>query len=142
MLFPSQVNLFQKHLFLHQLTHIMTKDCLLKYKFSKWKLQAQNMMRTCREHVVFRGAIRGKTGKNEVLPWFWKIVHGGSSGKPSCYSLILLSGGAPGLFINCSEYQNKKSICVHNMFSTCSEIATFRYWTHNTMHNMSSYCIG
>ena len=39
--FQVQVNLFQKHLFLHQLTHNMTKDCSLNYKFSKWKLQAQ-----------------------------------------------------------------------------------------------------
>ena len=29
-----QVNLFQKHLFLYQLTHNMTKDCSLNYKFS------------------------------------------------------------------------------------------------------------
>ena len=29
-----QVNLFQKHLFLHQLTHNTTKDCSLNYKFS------------------------------------------------------------------------------------------------------------
>ena len=29
-----QVNLFQKHLFLHQLTHNMTKDCSLTYQFS------------------------------------------------------------------------------------------------------------
>ena len=29
-----QVNLFQKYLFLHQLTHIMTKDCPLNYQFS------------------------------------------------------------------------------------------------------------
>ena len=29
-----QVNLFQKHLFLHQLTHNMTKDCSLIYQFS------------------------------------------------------------------------------------------------------------
>ena len=33
-----QVNIFQKHLFLYQLTHKMTKDCLLNYKFSTWKL--------------------------------------------------------------------------------------------------------
>ena len=37
-----QVNLFHKHLFLHQLTHSMTKDCSLDYKF-----------RTCSEHVVY-----------------------------------------------------------------------------------------
>ena len=28
-----QVNLFQKHLFLHQVTHNMTKDCSLNYEF-------------------------------------------------------------------------------------------------------------
>ena len=38
-----QVNLCQKHLFLHQLTHNMTKNCSLIYQFSTWKLQAQNM---------------------------------------------------------------------------------------------------
>ena len=48
-----QVNLFQKHLFLHQLTHNMTKDCSLNYKFSTWKLQAQNMLRTCCVHKLF-----------------------------------------------------------------------------------------
>jgi hypothetical protein len=32
--FPVQVNLFQKHLFLHQLTQNRTKDCSLNYKFS------------------------------------------------------------------------------------------------------------
>ena len=39
-----QVNLFQKHLFLHQLSHSMTKDCSLNYEFSSWKLQAQNIL--------------------------------------------------------------------------------------------------
>ena len=48
-----QVNLFQKHLFLQQLTHNMTKDCLLIYQFSTWKLQAQNMRRTCCVHKLF-----------------------------------------------------------------------------------------
>ena len=38
-----QVNLFQKHLFLSQLTHNMTTDCSLNYQFSTWKFQAQNM---------------------------------------------------------------------------------------------------
>ena len=38
--------LFQKHLLLHQLTHIMTKDCSLNYQFSTRKLQAQNMLCT------------------------------------------------------------------------------------------------
>ena len=49
-----QVNLFQKHLFLHQLTHNMTKDCLLNFEFSAWKLQAQYMLCT---QIVFKLAI-------------------------------------------------------------------------------------
>ena len=48
--FKIQVNLCQKHLFLHQLTHYMTTDCSLNYKFSTWKLQGQNML--C-AHIVF-----------------------------------------------------------------------------------------
>ena len=48
-----QVNFYQKHLFFHQLTHNMTKDCSLSYKFSTWKLQAQNMPRTCCVHKLF-----------------------------------------------------------------------------------------
>jgi hypothetical protein len=42
-----QVNLFQKHSFLNQLTHNMTTDCSLNYEFSIRKLQVQNMSRTC-----------------------------------------------------------------------------------------------
>ena len=45
-----QVNLFQKYLFLYQLTHNMTKYCSLNYKFNTWKFQAQ----TWGEHVVYR----------------------------------------------------------------------------------------
>ena len=45
-----QVNLCQKLLFLHQLTHNMTTDCSLKYEFNRWKFQAQ----TWGEHVVYR----------------------------------------------------------------------------------------
>ena len=47
----AEVNLFQKHLFLYQLTHNMTKDCSLNYEFSIWKFQAQNML-FC-EHKLF-----------------------------------------------------------------------------------------
>ena len=48
--FLVQVNLCQKLLFLHQLTHNMTTDCSLNYKFNTWKFQAQ----TWGEHVVYR----------------------------------------------------------------------------------------
>ena len=47
-----QVNLCQKLLFLPQLTHNMTTDCSLNYKFSTWKFQAQNMSRTCSVHKL------------------------------------------------------------------------------------------
>jgi hypothetical protein len=43
-----QVNLCQKLLFLHQLTHNMTTDCLLNYKFNKYvKIPSSNLGRTC-----------------------------------------------------------------------------------------------
>ena len=41
-----QVNLFQKLLFLHQLTHNMTKDCSLNYMFSTFRIASS-------EHAVF-----------------------------------------------------------------------------------------
>ena len=44
-----QVNLCQKLLFLHQLTHNMTTDCSLSYNFNAWKFEAQ----TWGEHIVF-----------------------------------------------------------------------------------------
>ena len=45
-----QVNLCKKLLFLHQLTHNMTTDCSLNYKFNIWKFQAQSWG----EHFVYR----------------------------------------------------------------------------------------
>ena len=50
--FPLQLNICQKLLFLHQLTHNKTTDCSLNYKFSTWILQAQNMLRTCCVHKL------------------------------------------------------------------------------------------
>ena len=38
---------------MHQLTHNTTTDCSLNYEFSTWKLQAQNMLRTCCVHELF-----------------------------------------------------------------------------------------
>ena len=81
-----QVNLFQKHLFFHQLTHNLTKDCSLNYEFSTWKLQAQNMLCT---QIVF-------------------------------------------LFL----YWHSEQF----MYTTCSELVVFMYWTRNSMNNLLSYC--
>ena len=49
-----QVNLCQKLLFLHQLTHNMTTDCSLNYKFNTWKFQAQ----AWREYVKYRNCFQ------------------------------------------------------------------------------------
>ena len=49
-LLSVQVNHCQKLLFLHLLTHNMTTDCSLNFKFNTWKFQAQ----TWGEHVVYR----------------------------------------------------------------------------------------
>ena len=32
------------------------------------------------------------------------------------------------------------TIFVHNMFSTCSKLGIFIYWTRNSVNNVSSYC--
>ena len=59
-----QVNFCKKHLFLDQLTHNKTKDCLLVYQFCTWKrcvhklflfllwLSEQFMYTTCSKHVL------------------------------------------------------------------------------------------
>ena len=33
-----------------------------------------------------------------------------------------------------------KTICVHNMFSPCSELEIFMYCSGNSMNNLLSYC--
>ena len=47
-----QVNFCQKYLFTCQLTHNMTADCTMNYKFSTRKLQ-EHMSRTCCLHKLF-----------------------------------------------------------------------------------------
>ena len=88
-----QVNLCQKHLFSHQLTHNMTIYCSLIYKFNTWKLQAQNMGRTCSAQKLF-------------------------------FVFVLAF----------------RTIFAHNMFSPCSELVVFMYWTGKSMNNRLSYC--
>jgi hypothetical protein len=36
--------------------------------------------------------------------------------------------------------QKQKTICVHKMFSPCSELVVFMYWTGKSMNNLLSYC--
>ena len=87
-----QVNLCQKLLFLYQLTHNMTTDCSLNYKFNTWKFQAQNML--CKQ-IVF-----------------------------------------------CFCFDIKNNLCAQHvlpMFSPCSELGIFMYWTRKSMNNLLSY---
>ena len=70
--FKLQVNFFQKHLFLHQLTHSMTKDWSLNYEFSTWKLQAQNMLFT---QIVLNVKTKTKTiCVHNMFSWFSELV--------------------------------------------------------------------
>ena len=48
---PFQVNLCQKLLFLHQLTHNMTTDCSLKVQYMK--IPSSNLRRTCCVRQLF-----------------------------------------------------------------------------------------
>ena len=43
------------------------------------------------------------------------------------------------VYINCSgcENENKKK---QFLYTTCSELGIFKYWTGNSMNNLSSYC--
>ena len=40
--------------------------------------------------------------------------------------------------INCSECQNKNKKIF--MYTTCSELLIFMYWTRNSMNNLLAYC--
>ena len=40
------------------------------------------------------------------------------------------------VYTNCSECRNKKQF----MYTTCSELVIFMYWTRNSMNNLLSYC--
>ena len=42
------------------------------------------------------------------------------------------------VYINCSECQNKNKKQI--VYTTCSELAIFMYWTFNSMNNLLSYC--
>ena len=39
-----------------------------------------------------------------------------------------------------SKQKQKTKICVHNMFSPCSELLVFMYWTGKSVNNLLSYC--
>ena len=40
------------------------------------------------------------------------------------------------VYTNCSECKNKKQF----VYTTCTELAVFLYWTCNSMNNLLSYC--
>ena len=44
------------------------------------------------------------------------------------------------VYINCSECQSKNEKKKQFLYTICSELAIFMYWTRNSMNNLSSYC--
>ena len=42
------------------------------------------------------------------------------------------------MYISCSECQNKNK--KQFMYTTCSEVVVFIYWTGKSMNNLLSYC--
>ena len=42
------------------------------------------------------------------------------------------------VYINCSECQNKNK--KQFVYTTCSELGIFMYWTGKSMNNLLSYC--
>ena len=46
----------------------------------------------------------------------------------------------PVVYTNCFYVLTFRTIYVHNMFSPCSELGIFMYWTCNSMNNHLSYC--
>ena len=63
-----QVNFCQKLLFLPQLTHNMTTDCSLNYKFNTWKFQAQTGENMLCTKIVLN--VRNNFGTQHALPIF------------------------------------------------------------------------
>ena len=56
-----------------------------------------------------------------------------------CQKLLFLQNMGRTCFVH-KMFWMSKSINVHNMFSPCSELGLFTYWTCNSMNTMSSYC--
>ena len=70
-----------------------------------------------------------------MLKWLFR---GASTGKSLPEALLFAELGVEhAVYRNCSECQ--KTISVHNMFSPCSELGIFMYWTCNSMNNLLSY---
>jgi hypothetical protein len=71
---PSvQVNLCQKHLFSHQLTHNMTTDCSLIYQFNTWTTSSEHGKNMLCTQIVFcfYFDIQNNLCTQHVLSMFW-----------------------------------------------------------------------
>ena len=66
-----QVNLFQKHSFLNQLTHNMTTDCSLIPDFSTRKIQVENTLCT---KIVFCFGIQNNCCAQHVLNLYFSYT--------------------------------------------------------------------
>ena len=103
-----QVNLCQKHLFLDQLTHNMTKDCSLIYQFSTWKLHA---IWSYNEHWDFPRA-----GSSLFLPRFSGLTFLRFLGPFFIFSEIFASGVLYFLLV-CEPGHRKLSFTLSNVYS-------------------------
>ena len=100
-----QLNLCQKLLFLHQLSHNTTTDCSLNYEFSTQKLQAQNMHKTCSEYVVYT---------NCFLFLFW---HSEQFMYTTCYEHVLsFQFSCTELVIQCTIFSHIVGWCKNKCF--------------------------
>ena len=69
--YTVEVNLCQKHLFLHQLTHNITTDCFLNCEFSTRKLQVQYMLCTQIGFFCFCFHIQNNLSTQLVVFMYW-----------------------------------------------------------------------
>ena len=159
MYFLVQVNLCQKLLFLHQLTHNMTTDCSLNYKFNTWKFQAQ----TWGEHVVYRNCFWPSEQflyttcsshvlqKEELLTKiylykpathcfifnFWALETPICTGK-SLSEALLFAEHWENMLCTKIVLNVRNNFCTQHVLPRF-ELGIFMYWTCNSMNNLLSY---
>ena len=114
-----QVNLCQKFLFFHQLTHNMTTDFSFNYQFMKMPSSEHSQFMFCTQIVFF------------VVCFFTS-----SSSTLSYQGLVRDYNGNENIIFDVTC----RTICVHNMFWQCFVPGIFMYWTGKSIDNLLSYC--
>ena len=119
----------------------MTTDCSLNYNFNTWKFQAQNMGRTCCVQKLFLTFRTIYVHNNMFSPCSAKI-RASDKDLPVqvnlCQKFLFLQNMRRTCCVH-KLFWMSKSISVHNMFSPCSELGIFTYWTGKSLNNLLSY---